>query len=217
MKGSRTLVGEELYNYINYNYITESDNIKQLEEIYKIEKIPKISITPEQGKFLYVLSKLIRANKILEIGTLIGYSTLWLAESLQDNGKIYTIEIAKKHYEIAKKFFKKINMENKINLSLGDALDLLPELKLKAPFDMIFIDAAKDKYPIYFENMLKLLRKGGIIAFDNALSKGRVLDTKNFEKGVTGVRILNKMMGQSKQVDSILVPIADGIALGCKK
>ena len=104
-----------------------------------------------------------------------------------------------------------------IDLRLGKAMDFLTLLNKKAPYDMIFIDADKENYPLYFKKFVNLLKKGGIIAFDNTLSKGRVLDLNERKKGVIGIKTLNEIMGKSVELDSILVPIADGISFGIKK
>ena len=218
MKGQRTAITDDLYEYIITNYAEESKIIKELYKEYEINKIPKISITPEQGKFLYVIAKMINAKKILEIGTLIGYSAIWMAEALPENGKLITVEVSEKHHRIASEFIEKTHLSKIIDIKLGRAFDIMPSLLInEAPFDMIFVDADKEKYPQYFEQSLKLLRKGGIIAMDNTLSKGRVLDNEPTKKGIIGIKNLNEIMGKSDKVDSVLIPIADGISVGVKK
>lgn len=217
MKGQRTKVTDDLYDYINENYVEETQLMKKLHYEYIKHNIPKISITPEQGKFLYILAKMIYSKKILEIGTLIGYSSLWLYEALPSYGKLITIEVSKKHYDIASNFFTENNLDNKIKLWLGKALELKSKIVEKAPFDMMFIDASKEEYPDYLNLALKVIRKGGIIVFDNTLSKGRVIEPKENKKGVWGVRRLNQMMGKNPKLDSILIPMADGISIGIVK
>ncbi len=217
MKGNRTIVTDDLYEYIIDNYVTETELMNKLHYEYIKHKIPQISITPEQGKFLYILVKMINSKKILEVGTLIGYSSLWLYQALPSDGELITIEVSKKHYDIALRFFKENNLDNKINLWLGKALEFEKQLLQEAPFDVMFIDAGKEEYPEYIKLALKLVRKGGIIAFDNTLSKGRVVDSKETKKGVWGVRKLNRIMGNSPNLESILVPIADGISIGIVK
>lgn len=216
MKGQRTLVTEELYEYIVKNYVAEDEQMKKLHNLYEKYKIPKISITPEQGKFIYILAKMICAENILEIGTLIGYSTLWLNKAINTKGKILSIEVSRKHYNIAKDFFDRMELKS-IDLRLGKAMENLALIQSEAPYDMIFIDADKENYPLYFKTFINLVRKGGIIAFDNTLSKGRVLDLKETKKGVIGIKTLNEIMGKCVELDSILVPIADGISFGVKK
>ncbi len=217
MKGNRILVTDELYNYINSLYVKESELLIKLKNLYDIYKIPKISITPEQGKLLFILSKLIKAKKILEIGTLIGYSSVWLYESLPKDGILYTIEVSNKHYTIAKKFFQNNDLSDKINIFLGKAFDMKNKLEDLSPFDMVFLDADKEKYSDYYYLIKTLLKSGGVYIIDNTLSKGRVIDKNNEQKGVIETRKLNKLLGDSKEFDSILIPIADGMSIGIKK
>jgi predicted O-methyltransferase YrrM len=217
MKGQRTTLSDDIYQYIIDNYVEEGEIFSELDKEYEKHKVPKISITPEQGKFLFVLARLINARKILEIGTLIGYSALWISQAILDCGRLISIEVSEKHYNIASDFFKKHHLDNSIELKLGKAFDLEPFLITESPFDMIFIDADKEQYPKYFDFSLRLLRKGGVLVFDNTLSKGRILDENETQKGVLAVKELNEIMGKSKKVDSILVPIADGMSIGVKK
>jgi predicted O-methyltransferase YrrM len=217
MKGNRILINEELYKYINNLYVKESELITNLKELYDKYKIPKISITPEQGKLLYIISKLTKAKKILEIGTLIGYSTLWLYESLPKDGILFTIEVSEKHYSIAKHFFQKNNLLDKINIFLGKAFDMKDILTELSPFDMVFLDADKEKYSEYYPFIKKLLVQGGVFIIDNTLSKGRVIDKNNKQKGVIETRKLNNLLSKSEEFDSILIPIADGLSIAIKK
>jgi caffeoyl-CoA O-methyltransferase len=217
MKGNRTLVNDDLYNYINNLYVVENKPLVNIKRLYNKYNIPEISITPEQGKFLYILSKIINAKKILEVGTLIGYSTIWLYNSLPYDGKIFTIEVSKKHYTIAKEYFREYGLLNKIEILKGRALDMIDDLKDISPFDMIFIDADKERYSQYYDFAYQLLRPGGLFTIDNTLSKGRVIDESNNQKGVIETHKLNNMLGQDKEFCSILIPIADGISIGLKQ
>ena len=142
--------------------------------------MPDISVSPVLGKFLHMLAKLKGARRILEIGTLGGYSTIWLARALPENGQLITLEIDPKHARIARRNLARAMLLGVAEVREGPAADLLRQLIAagEPPFDMIFIDADKESYPEYFELSLKLSRPGTLIAADNVIRAGRVLDPK---------------------------------------
>lgn len=218
MKGNRTLITDSFYEYIVENYAEENEIMKRLKDEYKNHNIPEISITPEQGKLLYLISKMIHAKNILEIGTLIGYSTIWLYESIKNvpKAKITTVEVSKKHYNIAKSFFIKENIINNINIINNKALSIINDLEKEAPFDMIFLDAGKEEYPEYLGFAEILLKKEGIFVIDNTLSKGRIFDDTNKQKGVAQIKLFNRLLSKNKKFESLIIPIADGLTVAIK-
>lgn len=165
-------------------------------------KLPAIQVSSMQGKMLHLMALMIGARKILEIGTLGGYSTIWMARALPEGGRIITLEAEPKHAEVARKNFARAGVESKVELRFGKALDTLPQVAADglAPFDMFFIDADKSNMPEYFEWSLKLARKGSIIVGDNVVRKGAVLDSRSKDADIRGVRRFLEMAGKEKRV-----------------
>jgi predicted O-methyltransferase YrrM len=164
--------------------------------------LPAINVSPNQGKLLYLLARMIEARNILEIGTLGGYSTIWLARGLADGGRLITLENDPKHAAISRANFARAGLSETIELRLGSALDVLPKIAAenRAPFDLVFIDADKQNNPQYFEWALKLARRGSVIIVDNVIRDGAVIDEKNRDSSVQGVRRLNDLMAAEPRV-----------------
>ena len=165
-------------------------------------KLPAIQVSSMQGKMLHLMALMMGARKILEIGTLGGYSTIWMARALPEDGRIITLEADPKHAEVARKNFARAGVESKVELRLGKALDTLPQVAADGlgPFDMFFIDANKSNMPEYFEWSLKLARKGSLIIADNVVREGAVLDAKSKDADIRGVRRFLEMVGKEKRV-----------------
>ena len=198
---------EQVDQYISNLLGDEDQALKDAIKSIDAAGIPPISVSANQGKFLQVLAKLINAKKILEVGTLGGYSTIWMARALPADGKLITLEIDKLHANVALQNFKNAGVENKIELRLGPALETLPALLREnaGTFDMIFIDADKPPYPEYFELALKLSRAGTLIIADNVIREGKVLDENHPDDKVQGVHRLNKMLSGNKMVTATII------------
>lgn len=164
--------------------------------------LPEINVAPNQGKFLYLLARLQGAKRILEIGTLGGYSTIWLARALPKNGHLVTLELEAKHAEVARRNFSETDLADMIELRVGPAIDSLKQLVAEKiePFDFIFIDADKDRYPEYFIWSLKLARRGSCILADNVVRDGAVIDPENPDPRVQGVRRFNELVSTEPRV-----------------
>lgn len=206
-------LNEELYNYIVDIFAAEDDILKDVVKNTGTLKIPLIQISPELGKFLQILIKSIKAKRVLEIGTLTGYSSIWMARALAEGGKLTTLEISKDHYEEAKKNFQKAGLTEKIELIFGSASESLDKLKGEK-FDFAFIDADKTGYPAYFDKVIGMMNPGGIIAADNTLRDGAVVkpDTE-LDEGTKAVNVYNKKVASDPRVDSLLIPISDGLTI----
>jgi predicted O-methyltransferase YrrM len=151
--------------------------------------LPGIDVSPLQGKFLHILARMAGARSILEIGTLGGYSTLWLARALPDGGKIVTLEHEQAHAEVARKNFAAAGVAERVDLRVGAALDLLPALQAEgAVFDFVFIDADKENNGPYLEWALKLARVGATVIVDNVVRKGAILDLDDHRPEIEGTR-----------------------------
>jgi predicted O-methyltransferase YrrM len=164
--------------------------------------LPAISVTPNQGKFLHILARSISARSILEIGTLGGYSTIWLARALPANGHLITLEAKEKHAAVARSNLAHAGIGEAVEVRVGRALEILPRLAAegKGPFDLIFIDADKQSNPDYFQWALTLSRPGTLIIIDNVVRSGAVIDAKSRDPDVVGVRRLNDLMGREPRV-----------------
>lgn len=210
----------EVDNYICSLVASEDEALKATIQSIEASGIPSISVSAVQGKYLQVLAKLCNAKRILEIGTLAGYSTIWMARALPQDGKLISLEYEPKHAEIAEKNIAYAGLSDKVEVRVGKALDILPKLAEEnaGPFDMIFIDADKLPYAEYFQWALKLSRPGTLIVADNVIREGRVLQDGHEDDMVKGVQRFNKLLSETKEVTaSIMQTIGakdhDGIAI----
>ena len=169
-----------------------------------------------QGRVLSFISQLIRPETILEIGTYTGYATLCLAEGLTKNGKIHTIEINEELIDFQKKYFDQSKFKNQIFTHIGDAIDIIPKLKLK--YDLIFLDADKANYPNYIEMVVPKLKKGGVLVADNVLWSGKVLDyqQKRDDIETKGIKLFSELVKKNSSLQTLLLPIRDGLMM-CRK
>jgi predicted O-methyltransferase YrrM len=166
--------------------------------------LPAINVTPNLGKFLFLLARLQGAKQILEFGTLGGYSTIWLARALPPGGRLITIEADPKHAEVARANFARAGLSDVIDLRVGLALELLPQVAadMRAPFDLVFIDADKPNNPEYFARSLELCRTGSLIIVDNVIRDGAVIDPNSRDASVQGVRRMNEMIAAERRVSA---------------
>jgi predicted O-methyltransferase YrrM len=169
--------------------------------------LPDIAVTPSQGKLLYLLARMVRARRILEIGTLGGYSTIWLARALPAEGLVVTLEADPKHFEVAQKNIKRAGLAKSVDQRLGPALETLPELDKEGagPFDFIFIDADKESSEEYFEWALRLSRPGTAILVDNVIRDGEVENAETTDERVQGIRRLNEALAREARVSATTI------------
>lgn len=186
--------------------------------------MPAISVSPNQGKFLQLLALLCNSKNILELGTLAGYSTIWMARALPKDGKLITLEADPKHAAVAQKNIERAGLASQVQIKTGKALDILPQLHAEGagPFDMIFIDADKPPYAEYFEWALRLSRPGTLIVADNVIRDGKVLNENSTEPAVNGAQRFNKMLAASTAVTATILQMVgvkeyDGMALAVVK
>ncbi len=165
--------------------------------------LPAHDVSPTQGKFLFLLAKIHGARSILEIGTLGGYSTLWLARSLSPSGDLVTLESDATHAEVAKRNIERAGFAPRVDVRVGAALDSLPALAdEQRRFDLIFIDADKPSNPVYFEWALRLSRSGTLIVIDNVIRDGQVIEEGSPDPNVQGVRRMNAMIAAEPRVSA---------------
>jgi predicted O-methyltransferase YrrM len=167
--------------------------------------LPSIQVSPAQGKMLHLIALSIGARKILELGTLGGYSTIWMARALPAGGRLITLEADPKHAEIARANIVRAGLANVVELRLGRAQETLPKLTAEAPFDLIFIDADKTGYPEYFEWAMKLSRRGTLIIADNVVRQGAVADAASSDANVQAVRRFYELVAAEPRVSSTAI------------
>jgi predicted O-methyltransferase YrrM len=211
-----TLVDE----YFGDLLIQEDAPLQEAVEASAAARLRPIQVTPAQGKFLHLLASATGARNILEIGTLGGYSTIWLARALPEGGRVITLEINPKHAEIAASNFARAGVTGRVDLRLGEALSTLPQLAAegRGPFDLIFIDADRPNMPAYFDWSLKLARRGSIIVADNVVRRGGILDKSSNDADIQGVRRFADMASREKRVSGTVLQTVgkkgyDGFAL----
>jgi len=199
-------------NYFDGLLIPQDSALDEALAACTAANLPAIQVSSVQGKLLHLLARIMGARNILEIGTLGGYSTIWMARALPEGGRIVTLEADPKHAEVARGNFVRAGVESKVELRLGKALDTLPQVAAdgRGPFDIFFIDANKSNMPEYFEWSLKLARPGSIIFADNVVRDGAVLDAKSKDADIQGVRRFAEMVGKEKRVSATALQTVGG-------
>jgi len=169
--------------------------------------LPAISVSPTQGRFLQLLAQIAGARSILEIGTLGGYSTIWLARGLSAGGRIITLEVDSRHAEVAAINIARAGLQDIVEIRVGNALEILPQLAAarSGPFDLIFIDADKQNIPTYFEWSLRLSRPGSVIVVDNVVRDGAVIDSESSDASVQGVRRFIDSLGAESRASGTVI------------
>lgn len=208
---------EALDSYVVNHSENEPDLLQQLtRETYQKILQPIMLSGPYQGRVLSMISKLKQPKTVLELGTFTGYATLCLAEGLQKNGEIHTIDINEELVDFQRKYFDKSGFGNQIYQHLGSAIDVLP--KLNKTFDLVFIDADKPNYVNYFHLIIDKLNTGGIIISDNVLWHGKVVETLNpKDKSTKAVLDYNTLLKEDPRIESVLLPIRDGLTISRKR
>jgi predicted O-methyltransferase YrrM len=211
---------ESVDQYINGLVAPEDEALKNTIHSLDQEGIPQISVSANQGKFLQVMVRTVNAKRILELGTLGGYSTIWMARALPPGGKLISLELEEKHAAVAQKNIEAAGVEQKVEIRVGSAIESLEEMirNKEEAFDFIFIDADKPPYAEYFGLALKLSRPGTLIITDNVIREGKVLNEESGDDTVKGVARFNKMLASCKEVTATIIQTVgakdhDGMAL----
>jgi predicted O-methyltransferase YrrM len=199
-------------NYFSGLLVPEDAALKQTVASSAAAGLPAVQVSAVQGKLLYLLARMIPARNILEIGTLGGYSTIWMARALPEKGSVITLEAEAKHAKIAQQNFVRASVEGKVELRLGKALDTLPQVAAegRGPFDLIFIDANKSNMPEYFEWSLRLARPGTLIVADNVVRDGRVIEANSGDPDIDGVRRFAELASKEKRVSATALQTVGG-------
>ena len=212
-------INSHLVNYLKKMGYRSNSIIDELVKATKaLGDIAKMQISPEQGQFLEIMVKITEVKKCLEIGRFTGLSTMCMAKGLPEDGKIIAIDNSEEFLSLANKFWKKANVQNKIESVIGEGVDVMQSyIDRQFYFDLIFVDADKTNYPNYYELSLELLPPNGIMIIDNMLWGGDVADTFNNDTLTKTIRSLNTKIQQDVRVEFSLLPLSDGLSFIRKK
>jgi predicted O-methyltransferase YrrM len=217
---NRTAITPEIYDYVTRVGIREPDILQRLHEETAAMPDAEMMIPPEEGQFLNLLVSMIKAKKTLEVGVFTGYSSLWTALALPDDGHLLACDSSDEWTAVARRYWSEAGVSHKCHLYVGPASEIL-EMFLREShgntFDFAFIDADKVNYDDYYEKTLQLVRPGGVIVIDNVFRSGEVLDETNDEPGTVTVRALNEKLRRDDRISLAMLTVADGITLAIKK
>jgi caffeoyl-CoA O-methyltransferase len=214
-----TPITDALAGYIREVTLREPPALQRLRESTEDHPQASMQIAPEQGQFLHFLVRLIGARNALEVGVFMGYSSSWVALALPADGKVLACDVSEEYATIARKTWREAGVEQKIDLRLAPALETLDSLIAgghAGSFDFAFIDADKRNYLNYYERALTLVRPGGLIAVDNVLWDGTVIDPTEHDPDTEAIRAFNRKLHADDRIALTLVTIGDGLTLACK-
>ncbi len=219
MSRNYTPITDALAAYIREVTLREPETLRRLRESSEDHPRASMQIAPEQGQFLHVMTKLIGARRVLEVGVFMGYSSSWIALALPPDGKILACDVNEEYAAIARNTWREAGVADKIELRLAPALETLDGLIAagqSGTFDMVFIDADKRNYSNYYERALQLVRRGGLIATDNTLWDGSVVDPTDDDPDTAAIRAFNGTLHADERIVLTLATIGDGVTLACK-
>jgi len=207
-------VDDKFERYVTELFAAEDPILSKIRARHAAENLPTINVSPEEGKLLHLLLLTIGATNVLEIGSLGGYSGVWLARALPPTGTLITIEKDPRHARIAREAFAAAGLSHNVQLIEGAALDVLPTLS--PGFDAVFIDADKEPLPQYFDWGMRLLRRGGLLLCDNAFFHGAAVDPSDRSGPALGVRAFNDLAARDPRLVATIIPVRDGLVVGLK-
>ncbi|RDD63882.1 O-methyltransferase [Ferruginivarius sediminum] len=217
----RTLnLDERLHRYLQEMSLREPQVLARLRQETARLDDPDMQIGPEQGQFMHLLVQLTGARRLIEIGTFTGYSSTWMALAMPEGGRIVTCDVSEDYTRIARRYWAEAGVTNKIDLRLAPALQTLDGLIAEGGrerYDFAFIDADKENYDGYYERCLTLIRPGGLVAVDNVLWGGSVVDPDRHEESVEAIRAFNAKLRDDERITLSMLPIGDGLTLARKR
>jgi caffeoyl-CoA O-methyltransferase len=219
MSRIHTPLTDELTDYIRQVALREPEALRRQREATDLHPRASMQTSPEQGQFLHVLARLMGAKKTLEVGVFLGYSSTWVALALPAGGKIIACDQSEEYTREARQLWHAAGVEDKIELRLAPALDTLDALIAAGnggSFDFAFIDADKGNYADYYDRAMLLVRPGGLIAIDNVLWDGDVVNSAKTDAETEAIRAFNRKLQADERVALSLVPLGDGLTLACK-
>jgi predicted O-methyltransferase YrrM len=210
--GQPTLA-ERLTDYASRLYAEEDAVLRDLRAETGRRGMPAINVSADEGKLLQLLVRIVDARRVLEIGTLGGYSAIWMARALPAGGRLVTLEIDPAHADVARAAADRAGLADVIDVRVGAATDLLPALAGEEPFDVCFIDADKRGYPAYLDWALRLVRPGGLILGDNTHRDGRILEDPPGDDDTRAMQEFNRRLATDPRLDATMIPIRDGLGV----
>jgi len=216
--GSNIIINKEIEKYIN-DHSLKLNSIQEEIILYNegLGEIKKMQIAVSQCHFLHLIIKISKIKKILEIGTFTGLSALSMSLAMSEDGRLISLDKNEETNKVALNFFKKAKQNNKIQTIIRPALESLKALKEeKEKFELVFIDADKENYKIYYDESLNLINQGGLIIIDNVLWHGEVVDKKKKDKLTTNIREFNSYVNNDKRTENLIMPVGDGLCI-CRK
>ena len=213
-----TALSPKLYEYaVEHGHNADPIRRDLSEETAKLGPISAMEIAAEQGTFMAILAKSIGAKSAVEVGTFTGYSSLCVARALPEDGHLLCCDVSEEWTSIARRYWEKAGVAKKITLKLGPAAETLRALPPSHTFDFAFIDADKSSYRIYYEEILRRLRRDGLILIDNVLWNGAVIDPANQTPDTKAIREINDFIAHDDRVEAVMLPLADGLTIARKK
>ncbi len=212
-------LAQQVDQYIERLFVPSDEVLIQNLKDAAAAGLPTINVSPNEGKLLYLIAKMVQARRILEIGTLGGYSTTWLARALPSDGKLITLELDEQHAAVARRNLDRAGVGDRVEIVIGRGVDSLAALlhRNEPPFDLIFIDADKPAYVEYLNAALKLARTGTVILADNLIRNGRVMHEHLSDASARGARAYNEAIAHQPRLESIVLPIIrenlDGLSI----
>ena len=208
----------ELHDYVERRSVRRDSVMERLvAETAALGDLAQMQIAPDQGAFLTLLVRSVGARAAVEVGTFTGYSAISIARGLPDDGRLLCCDVSEEWTTIARRYFRETGMHRKIELRIAPALETLRALPAVPQFDFAFVDADKTSYAAYYEELLTRLRPGGLLAIDNVLWSGKVVDPKDQSESTSAIRALNDHVAADDRVDAVILPIADGLTLARKR
>lgn len=202
--------GERIDAYIAELFLPEDEVLRSTLESARAEGLPAIQVPAALGKLLSIFVRATDARKVLEIGTLGGYSGTWLARALPAGGRLISLEVNGHHADVARRSLERAGVADRVAVVVGPALETLPTLQGEAPFDLIYIDADKDNYPAYLDWAIRLSRPGTLIVGDNVLRGGAIIAPAAGDVGGQGIHEFNRRAAQHPRLDAIILPNRNG-------
>ena len=209
-----TSMTPQLYEYLTAHRTDRDPILAELaKETEALGPISLMQIAPEQGAFMTMLARLIGARSAVEIGTFTGYSGLCIARGLPEDGRLLCCDVNEEWTGIARRYWQRAGVAQKIDLRIGPAIDTLRKLPAGTQFDLAFVDADKPNYRHYYEEILQRLRRNGVLLFDNVLWMGQVIEATNTEESTQAIRELNDFVANDKRVECVMLSVSDGLTI----
>jgi predicted O-methyltransferase YrrM len=210
MSQKSTVVTERHFEYLRERTRGDDELLVALKEAARGAGLPEIAIAPEQASLIQVLLRASGAREVVEVGTLGGYSAIWMARALPEGGRVRTIEVLEKHARFAREWIARSDVAGRIEVYVGRGVDVLPRFAAGSA-DAAFLDADKVSYPAYLRECLRIVRRGGLILVDNAFAFGQLFEEGTADGDVEAVRAFNDLMARSEELQGVIVPLGDGM------